>query len=202
MSAINSSINSINKSNHVMKTILISIALLLFASVSWAQNITVDADKKLNTDFSKYKTYMWASQVDSDLDPGFYFLNDLALKKRVRDAVRFSLEGRGYKFTRQSPDLMVNFRVFEKPATIQGYTGYGTTYFGNNEVREADDKTTFEIKAGSLIVNLIDLKTGQVIWRGLASGLTNTNGFDRDENRIKQAVNLIFEKYAYRADKN
>ncbi len=36
----------------------------------------------------------------------------------------------------------------------------------------------------------------------MASGLTNTNGFDRDENRVKQAVNLIFEQYPYRADKN
>lgn len=47
----------------------------------------------------------------------------------------------------------------------------------------------------------IDLKTGQVIWRGLASGLTHTNGFDRTDNNIREAVNLIFSKYEYRADK-
>lgn len=184
-----------------MKTVFIAAALLLTASLTQAQNVTVDADKKLNTDFSKYKTYAWASQVDNQLDEGFYFLNDLALKKRIRDAVGFAMAGRGYKLTRQSPDLLVNFRVFDKPVSIKGFTGYGTTYFGANEVREPEDVTTFEVQAGSLIVNMIDMKTGQVIWRGLASGLTNSNGFDRSDNKIKQAVNLIFEKYNARADK-
>lgn len=184
-----------------MKTLLMAVALALTASLTQAQNVLVDADKKLNTDFGKYKTYAWASQVDSQLDPGLYFMNDLQLKRRIREAVAFALDGRGYQFNRQAPDLLVNFRVFEKPVTIQGYTGYGTTYFGTNEVRQPEDVTTFEAKAGSLVVNLVDTKTGQVVWRGLASGLTNANGFDRDENRIKQAVNLIFEKYGYRADK-
>ena len=184
-----------------MKTGFIAAALLLTVSLTQAQNVTVDADKKLNTDFSKYKTYTWASQVDAKLDPGLYFLNDLALKERIRNAVGFAMDGRGYKFTRQSPDLLVNFRVFDKPTTIKGFTGYGTTYFGANEVREPEDVTTFEVKAGSLIVNLVDMKTGQVVWRGLASGLTNSNGFDRSDNKIKQAVNLIFEQYTARADK-
>lgn len=183
-----------------MKKVIIATALFLVASLTQAQQITVDADKKLNTDFSKYKTYAWASQVDSKLDPGFYFLNDLTLKDRIRESVRFAMDGRGYKYARQSPDLLVNFRVFDKPASIKGFTGYGTTYFGVGEVRDPEDATTFDVQAGSLIVNLIDTKTGQVVWRGLASGLTNTNGFDRNENKIKQAVNLVFDKYTYRAD--
>ncbi|WP_245882465.1 DUF4136 domain-containing protein [Spirosoma oryzae] len=76
-----------------------------------------------------------------------------------------------------------------------------TTYFGQNEVREPEDATTYEVKAGPIIVDVIDMKTGQSVWRGLASGITNGNGFDREENKIRQAVNLIFEKYGYRADK-
>jgi len=139
--------------------------------------------------------------VDSKLDPGFYFLNELELKDRIRTSVADELEGRGYKMDRQSPYLIVNFRVFDKATTIKGYTGYGTTYFGAEEVREPEDAKTFEVKAGSIILNLIDKKSGQVVWRGLASGLTNANGFDRDKNKIKEAVNLMFNKYEYRADK-
>ncbi len=184
-----------------MKNLIIATGLLLVANLAQAQQVTIDTDKKLNTDFSKYKTYTWASQVDDKLDPGFYFLNDLTLKERIRNAVSSEMAGRGYKFTRQSPDLLVNFRVFDKPVTIEGYTGYGTTYFGTNEVREPQDATTYEVKAGSILLNLVDMKTGQIVWRGIASGITNRNGFDRDQNKIKQAVNLIFEKYAFRADK-
>lgn len=184
-----------------MKKVLMIFLSMLAVGLTQAQTITVDADKKLNTDFSKYKTYTWASQVDNRLDEGLYFLNDLALKERIRNAVGYELDGRGYEFTRQSPDLLVNFRVFDKPATIKGYTGYGTTYFGNNEVRGSEDATTFEVKPGSLIVNMIDAKTGQVVWRGLASGLTTNNGFDRQRNKIREATTLLFDKYSYRADK-
>lgn len=184
-----------------MKNLVITAGLFLMTSLTQAQNVTVDTDRKLNTDFNKYKTYTWASQVDNKLDPGLYFLNDLALKERIRRAVSSEMAGRGYKFSRKSPNLLINFRVFEKPTTIQGYTGYGTTYFGSNEIREPEDATTYYVKAGSIIVNMIDMKTGQAIWRGIASGITNGNGFDRDQNKIKQAINLIFEKYTARADK-
>ncbi len=191
-----------------MKKILLVAALSLTvfsacktsSKMSGTQHVTVDTEKKLNTDFSKYKTYAWASQVDNKLDPGFYFLNDLELKARIRDAVKYEMDARAYTFQRQSPDLIVNFRVFEKPTKIQGYTGYGTTYFGN-EVREPEDATTFDVKAGSIVVNLVDEKTGQVVWRGLISGLTNDNGFDRSQNKIKESINLIFEKYPFRGDK-
>ncbi len=72
----------------MMKSLIIAAALLLTASLTQAQDVTVDTEKKLNIDFSKYKTYTWASQVDNKLDPGFYFLNDLELKQRIRDAVK------------------------------------------------------------------------------------------------------------------
>ncbi|QKZ11314.1 DUF4136 domain-containing protein [Spirosoma sp. KUDC1026] len=184
-----------------MKTVFFALALLLTATLTQAQQMTTDVDQATDVNFDKYKTYAWASQVDSKLDPGLYFLNDLELKKRIRDAVAFSLDGRGYKFTRNSPDLLVNFRVFDKPTKIEGYESYGVSYFGANEIREPEDKKTFEVPAGSVILNLVDTKSGQVIWRGISSGLTNTNGFDRDENKVKQAINLLFEKYSYRADK-
>ncbi|WP_254448870.1 DUF4136 domain-containing protein [Spirosoma rhododendri] len=45
------------------------------------------------------------------------------------------------------------------------------------------------------------MKTGQFVWRGFASGMTNSNGFDRGHDEINYAVNLLFEKYGYRADK-
>lgn len=182
-----------------MKAILISAALWLVPWFVQAQDITVDADKKLNTDFSAYKTYGWASQVDKELEPGVYFLNDLALLRRIREAVGFALDGRGYRLSRSKPDLLINFRVFDQPTSIKGFTGYGQSYFGIGEVRDPEDATTFDVKAGSIIVNVIDTKTGQMVWRGLASGLTNTNGFDRTDNRIRQAVKLMFDQYPVKA---
>ncbi|WP_345264328.1 DUF4136 domain-containing protein [Nibrella viscosa] len=188
-----------------MKLLTLFTAVLISVSMAGCanrgQNVIVNADQRLNHDFSNYKSFTWASQVDNQLDPGFYFLNDLVLKERIRNAVAFSLEGRGYNKVQQNADLIVNFRVFDKPTTIQGFTGYGSGYWGDLQVRNPENSKEFQVEAGTLIINLLDKNTGEVVWQGFASGLMDGNVFDKREDKIKQAVNLIFEKYPYRGDK-
>lgn len=164
-----------------------------------AQKITVKGDRELNTDFGKYKTFYWASQVDQKLDPGAYFLNDLILKADVRDAVKHEMEGLGYRSEPMAPDLIINFRVFDKPVRIKGYESYGESYWGDQEVRVPSDTTSYAVKAGTLLISLVDRKKGNIVWQGFASGLINNNEFIKDEGKIKEAVNLIFKEYGMRA---
>jgi hypothetical protein len=46
----------------------------------------------------------------------------------------------------------------------------------------------------------MDTKADQIVWQGVASGLTSLNRQDRQKSKIREAVNLIFTKYPYRAD--
>ncbi|GAA4470754.1 hypothetical protein GCM10023189_59950 [Nibrella saemangeumensis] len=128
-----------------------------------------------------------------------YFLNDLVLKDLVRDAVSHEMESRGYKQNRQGADLVVNFRVFDQPTTLRGFTGYGTTYWGDMEVRQPEDTASFQVERGTLMVNMLDRNTGEVVWQGFASGLMEGNEFIHGEDKIKQAVHLIFENYPQEA---
>lgn len=164
-----------------------------------AQSITVNSDRSLDTDFSNYKTFYWASQVDSWLDEGLYFLNDLTMKAIVRDAVKSELMGLGYEMQSYEPDLIVNFRVFEEPITLKGYEGYGISYWGDQRFREISDTTSYEVEAGTLLVSMADRESGSVVWQGFASGLIRDNAFVKDEGKIREAVNLIFEEYNQRA---
>jgi hypothetical protein len=56
------------------------------------------------------------------------------------------------------------------------------------------------VKAGTLLVSLVDRKKGAIVWQGFASGLIDNNQFIKDEVKIHEAVNLIFENYGMRAD--
>lgn len=67
-------------------------------SIAQKKQIIVESDKALNNDFSKYKTFTFASMIDTDLEVGFYFLNDLVLKSQIREAVKEELMGLGYEF--------------------------------------------------------------------------------------------------------
>ena len=184
-----------------MKWLFLGAALMLAASLTQAQNVTIDSELRPNTDFSHFKSYAWASQPDIKQDSKLYAKNDLALKRQVRDAVGNAMDGRGYTLAPQSPDLIINVRVFDKPTTIKGYTGSSTDNITPGEIQSLGKETDINIQAGTILVNLVDTKTDQAVWQGLASGLTSTNGLDRQEGKIREAINLIFNKYPYRADK-
>lgn len=97
------------------------------------------------------------------------------------------------------PDLIVNFRVFEEPVTLKGYEGYGTSYWGDEQYRQISDTTSYDVEAGTLLLSMADRESGTVIWQGFASGLIKDNTFIKDEGKIREAVNLIFEEYNQRA---
>ncbi|GAB3959976.1 hypothetical protein GCM10028805_57070 [Spirosoma harenae] len=183
-----------------MKRLFFVAVLLLATRLTQAQNVTVNSETKPNTDFSRYKTYTWAVQVDNKANQSRYFMNDANLKRQVRDAVGFAMDGRGYRLMRQNADLLVNFRVFDKPATIKGYASTGTDYFGPGEVQSLGDEQDVNVQSGTILINLVDTKTDQVVWTGWASGFTTSNGFANQQGKIREAVSLIFNQFSSRAD--
>ena len=164
-----------------------------------AQSIRVEADKILDTDFSKFESFYFSTQADAWLDEGMYFMNDLHMKAVIRDAVKSEMMGLGYNLESNEPDLVVNFRVFNEPVTLKGYEGYGESYWSDEKYREPEDTTSYDVEAGTLLISLADRESGKVVWQGFASGLIKDNAFIKDEGTIREAVNMIFEEFDQRA---
>ena len=184
-----------------MKKVMLGMLLLFTIVGTYAQDITVRSFEAEDTDYSKYKTFDWASQVSNELDAGMYFLNDLILKAQVRDAVKSELMGLGYKKsnTPDQADLIVNFRVFDEPVTLKGSEGYGDDYWGTSAYTTISDTESYDVEAGTLLISLADRESGRVIWQGFASGLIDNNKFIKDQVKVSEAVNLAFEDYGQRA---
>ena len=83
--------------------------------------------------------------------------------------------------------------------TLKGYEGYGTSYWGDERYREAEDTTSYNVEAGTLLLSMADRESGKVVWQGFASGLIKDQTFIKDESTIRQAVNMIFEEFDQRA---
>jgi hypothetical protein len=184
-----------------MKKLCTIILVFCISQFLFAQSITVETQKQFNTNFRHYKTYYFASQVDDQLDEGYFFLNDIILKSNIRNAVDAEMQGLGYKKNSASPDLIINFRLFDAASRIKGSHGYGSRFWSGTEVRQPKDTTSFLVKPGTLFISLIDRKKSDIVWQGFASGLIDHNEFIKDESKIKEAVNLIFNKYEFRAKK-
>lgn len=177
------------------KAILLTGLLIGCILAARAQSITVQSEMRENTDFDQYKTFNWSSRVDNRLDEGLYFLNDLVMKDQIRQAVQHELYGLGYRHDQQQPDLVVNFRVFDKATTMRGMEGYGDGYWGKDRFTDIASVTQHDVEPGTLLISLADRKSGAVVWHGFASGLISDNRFVKDEHAIVQAVHRIFEEY-------
>lgn len=176
----------------------IFFVLLLLVSKVHGQEVMVRSEKHPEVDFTKYSSFSWSEQVSSEFDEHIYFLNDLVLKSDLRDAVQSELSGLGYDFETNAPDLIVNFRVFAQPATLQGSEGYGRKYWAQNEYAPASNSSV-TVDAGTIIFSIVDRREGILVWQGYATGLEGESGFVKDESELRNAVNLMFKDYGLRA---
>ena len=170
------------------------LILLTFVGVFWGctqQEYLVGSDQALDTDLTEYNSFNFSSQAISD--DGLFTLNDAILKAEIREAIEHEMIAHGYELNRTNGELMVNFRVFDEPTEYTGFED-NNSYWQGQELVERGERRTYELEAGTLMIDIIDKETGKLVWTGYASGILEGDSFDRSEESIVEAVNQIFEE--------
>ncbi|MCC6332382.1 MAG: DUF4136 domain-containing protein [Myxococcales bacterium] len=183
-----------------MRALTLTAGVLLAGCSSQLAQVRADYDRA--ADFSKYKTVAFVSELGA-AKGGFTTLSE----QRMKNAVKLQLERRGYTFVEAEPDLLVNVagkltRKQEVTASSSGpayapYYGYRGGYYapwpGYTTV------TTRDVTDGTLSVDLVDAKSKQLVWEGLAEGRVTDEMREDAERVIFQVVSDIFDKYPFRA---
>jgi len=169
-----------------LQTFFSTACLVLMGTIALAQNVTYDFDR--GTKFIAFKTYAWVQgpiQIDRF---------DHA---RVVNAVNTQLTSKGLVHVEAGakPDLLVAYHAtFDRDAQLTGFSsGWGPYRFpasGSGVVRAE------KILTGTLIVDLVDSRTQNIVWRGTASKEIDTNADPgkRDRN-INRAAERLFKNY-------
>jgi hypothetical protein len=175
-----------------------SMFFALFFSISQtmlAQEISVRSITDEGADFTRYSSFYWAAQVDKQLDDVHYFCNDLVLKADIRNEVKTALVQRGFDLNAADADLLINFRIFDKPTA--GDTG--KDYWSHNEfIPDRSSYTDKTIGPGTLIISILDRREKKIVWQGIAEGLWIDDQFDKQEGKIRKATELLFNDFGYR----
>jgi len=127
--------------------------------------------------------------------------HDPAVNTAIQNSIAQELEGRGYQNNPTSPDLLVIYRVLDQKGSIKGYVNDSPEIVSGEEVRTANDTTSYTFEPGTLLINLVDTKNSQVVWEGFASGLIKEGAFIADSAKLKEAVHLVFQEFKYRNTK-
>ena len=167
--------------------------MLLFAGKLSAQQVKTDYNR--NTNFGQYKTYSW-EQVKT---------KDALDVDRIKSAVNATLAAKGWTQVDSGGDVcIVAIEITRNQQTLNTFYdgfggGWGWRRFGGGGFGEATT-TTETYKVGTLVLDLFDAKTKQLIWRGTSSD-TLSNNSDKNIKNLDKGVDKMFKHFPPGASK-
>jgi hypothetical protein len=161
--------------------------ILLFAGKSPVAEVKTDYDRGAN--FAQYKTYSWEQVKTKDpLDVD-----------RIKNAVNAALAAKGWTQVNSRGDVsIVAMEITRKKQSLNTFYdgfggGWGWRGFGGGGFGEATT-TTETYKVGSLVVDLFDTKTKQLLWRGSSSD-TLSNNSNKNIKNMDKDVEKMFKDF-------
>ncbi|MDJ1495505.1 DUF4136 domain-containing protein [Cytophagaceae bacterium DM2B3-1] len=191
-----------------MRTIIKSVVYTLcivWATTCGLGQVATDYDK--NVDFSKFKTFAWMKE-DIQVGSNPLYTSKL-INRNIKEHVELELVKRGLMRVNpdQSPDLLISFHTYTEkkhmaynygsPMLYPGGYRMGWWYYpwgyGNWPYAWNSNFRSYNYTEGTLIVDVIEASTKELIWRGSASGVIDTP--KRLEKQITKGVTKIMKHY-------
>lgn len=181
-----------------LKHTSIIILCLIFSGQLLAQKVTVDLDKEAN--FTNYKSITFLGwQQDSDK-----LMNDLD-KTRMREAFVSEFRSRGMEKGGEEADLAITLYLVLEPKTSTtaytnyyggggGYSRYSRAGWGWGNGYATTSYSENDYIKGTLVMDVYDNSTNQLIWQAVASGTVNENPKKREKS-IPKTVNKLMKKF-------
>jgi hypothetical protein len=169
-----------------VKSLLIVLFFVLTAA-SFAQQVKTDYDH--NANFGQYKTYSW-EKVQT---------RDPLLVDRIKDAVNRTLTAKGWKQADSGGDVsIVAMEITQQQQTLNTFYdgfggGWGWRRFGGGGFGDATT-TTETYQVGTLVVDLFDSKSKNLIWRSSSSD-TLSNNANKNTKNLDKGVQKMFEHF-------
>jgi hypothetical protein len=169
----------------ISRTAVCTALFLVSLGTAVAQQVKTDFDHQAN--FSQYKTYSWQT-----IKP----VNSL-WNARIKSAVDAQLAARGWTEVDSGGAVaIVAIATSHTERTLHTFydgMGGGWRWRGFGGMGEATT-TEQDYKEGTLVVDMYDSKTKQLIWRG-SSEDTVSNNAETNEKNLDKGVAKMFKKF-------
>jgi hypothetical protein len=173
----------------IQKRFVLSIAMIIFATIpSMAQQVKTDYDR--NANFTQYKTYSWSSVKTKDP----------LLVDRIKSSVDSALAAKGLTQVDSGGDLSINaMEITKNQQTLNtfydgGFGGWRWGGFGNATT------TTETYRVGTLVVDLFDTQSKELVFRGSSSN-TLSNNSGKNIKNLNKGVEKMFKHFPPEANK-
>jgi hypothetical protein len=186
---------------------ILSITVFALAACNTSSNL-YQAEKTKGVDFKNYKTYAWLATKDTAYTK---LVNKKNLERALAAEVIQQLGERGMVLDTLNPDclftytLVMNktYEVGQQPNEVYNTQVYAPAYSGQNNIyyyRPDYGPSTYSghisvatFRDGSLVIDMIDQKKNEVIWR--ASAQAKKSEADLKGVKVKEIVPEMFKKF-------
>jgi hypothetical protein len=168
----------------IAKTIMLSIAMVIVAtSASIAQQVKTDYDR--NANFSQYKTYSWSNVKTQDP----------LMVDRIKSAVNSAMAAKGFTQVDSGGDLsIVAMEITKNQQTLNTFYdgGFGGWRWGGGFGNATTTTETY--KVGTLVVDLFDTRSKELVFRGSSSD-TLSNNSNKNIKNLNKGVEKMFKHF-------
>jgi hypothetical protein len=159
-----------------MRSVLaVALLVLMAAWVATAQEVFVDYDASIEA--GKYSSFDWVPTPETSLEE-----IDPQLHSQVKNAIEYHLTRGGLVQVATTPELLVTYHtevvgLVRLDAASYGYD-YGPWWTWDPDWGEHAGDYRQKVRTyprGSLIIDIWDMATGTVVWRGTVVGVVADN---------------------------
>ena len=177
-----------------MKTLFNITTLMIVAFIAGCSSLSVHHDVDRSADFAAYKTFSWVDSTNTvSGEDGEPISPNKSESELIKSLTNKLLAEKGLKLDPDNPDIFVTGHLGTErkiDVTGQGYS-YGGEYSGWQDAGIG----LYAYKEGTLIIDLVDARTKNLVWRGVALGAM-ISGTKRERAKlITKSLEEMFEKY-------
>lgn len=181
------------------------LILFLFNGCVTIPNVETDYDRSVS--FKTYQTFNW---YPTEVPPGTAEPGDLPystlLDVRIREAIASELVKQGINPTTRDPGLLVAYDISVETAQepVNNYVfppgfGYGYSYwygyrYNYGYAAIPAFRSIREYTVGTLVIDLIDRNTNQLVWRGWSEAVIDPTG-PIEPGKINRIVANIMSRF-------
>ena len=178
-----------------MKISTLFLAAVVALSLAACSSVDITTDYDRSFDFAALKSYDWMSTSGSAVtaDQKAAMFQTSLVNKNIKNAVNANLGAKGLKQDATNPDFfIVSHLGTEQKVNVTNYGyGYGARWGGYGGGVDVHQYTQ-----GTLILDFIDAKSKELIWRGVASGALASNPSPEEaQQKINDIIGSMLAEY-------
>ncbi len=169
-----------------MRNLLAILIIVIAAGVIQAQKVKVIADP--NADLTHYKSYQW----DKPLPPG----NPL-VQQTVIESIDQAMAAKGLTKVTDGADVTVVYFTATNADVQIGYPSWSHAMGSGDMSGIAVGSQSWPVHKGTLVVDLVDGKTKNSVWRGSATQILKdgpSGSITKDAKKVEQPIRKSIEK--------